>query len=212
MEKADVDMEQEFKFINIFIGSNDVCAGCAPLINATFLSPDDFEKTMRTTLRTIKAKIPRTVVNLMMQFNISQVWEVTRNDPWCATVRTSGMVYECACAFIPGETGQIWRQKMDTLVQNYNRRLELIAKDYSEDKDPSFKVILDPLFSEVQIRDWPLEYLSDIDCFHPAASSHALIAKSAWANLFRPYKLKSRSMKPTDKIQVFCPHDDSRIQ
>lgn len=72
---------------------------------------------------------------------------------------------------------------MDSLIQKYNQRIEKVVLEYQKkfSNDPSFAVIADPLFSNLSIRDgWPLESLSSIDCFHPAASSHEIMAVGVW--------------------------------
>ncbi|KAI8852901.1 hypothetical protein BC829DRAFT_384057 [Chytridium lagenaria] len=208
----EIDFENDFKILNIFIGSNDVCAGCSTIANRTFLSPDVYEAEMRYLLEDIRRRVPRVIVNILMQFNVSQVWDITNKDPWCNLVRSSARVH-----FLPGEAGAIMRNRMDLLVQEYNKRLELIRIDYSprnsifppRTPDPSFAVLVDPLFSGVQIRGWNLSYLSDIDCFHPSTQSHEIMAGGVWNNLFLPYEKKSRDLLP--HTQLVCPDQFSRI-
>ncbi|KAJ3216858.1 hypothetical protein HDU67_008860 [Dinochytrium kinnereticum] len=245
----EVDFENDFKLLHIFIGNNDVCAGCSSIANRTFLSPDNYEYSIRTVLDDIKRRIPKVIVNVLMQFNVSKVWDLTNKDPWCNMVRSSGLVYECSCAFLPGDGGNIMRSRMDSLVQEYNKRLEKIRLDYNASPhsiksshylnslneenafgylrtpDPSFAVMVDPLFSGVQLENWNISFLSDIDCFHPSSISHRLMGIGVWNNLFLPYKHKSRSLLPSstttspidasladDKQLVRCPDEASRIK
>ncbi|KAJ3328933.1 hypothetical protein HDU76_009010, partial [Blyttiomyces sp. JEL0837] len=149
---------------------------------------------------------------LMMQFNVSQVWDLTHKSPWCSGLRASGLVYECTCAFLPGPAGEAMRKSMDTLTTEYNERLIQIQSDFVNENDPNFAVILDPLFQGVQVRDWPLSALSNCDCFHPHEKSHQVMAVGVWNNLFRPSSKKARTIDPNDKVEVFCPTESSRIQ
>lgn len=52
-------------FLNIQIGSNDLCMGCeAVSAGVGFLSPDVYEAILRDTIDAIRAEIPRVIVNL----------------------------------------------------------------------------------------------------------------------------------------------------
>ncbi|KAJ3053210.1 hypothetical protein HK102_011739, partial [Quaeritorhiza haematococci] len=44
-------------------------------------------------------------------------------------------------------------------------------------RDDSFAVIVDPLLSGVEIKKWPIGFLSDVDCFHPSRVAHETIAR-----------------------------------
>ncbi|KAJ3196900.1 hypothetical protein HK101_007265 [Irineochytrium annulatum] len=208
----DIDFEKDFKLLSVFIGSNDLCSGCSIIANKTFLSPDAYEATMRDLFDSIREAIPRVVVNVQMVFNVSQVYDLTYDSLWCETVRLSGLAYECTCAFLPGEAGDIMRSRMDSLAVAYNERLLRIAEDYKRTYDKNFLLIVDPLFSGVRVSEWPLDSLSDIDCFHPAVSSHEVMAIGAWNNLYMPFERKARTISPSSKHLVFCPTESSRIQ
>ncbi|KAI9340139.1 hypothetical protein DFJ73DRAFT_845372 [Zopfochytrium polystomum] len=212
----DIDFHKDFKLISLFIGSNDLCAGCSKELNHTFLSPDAFEAQIRYVLNALRRNIPRTVVNIQMELMVSQTWDLTNDEPWCATLRASGLAFECTCAFLPGEIGVATRKRMDAVVVEYNRRLIKIASDFqSGEQDPSFMVILDPLFSNVTISEWGMEHVSDVDCFHPSLLTHALMAIGVWSNLFVPFKLKASKLTrpdPSNPPTLFCPTEASRLQ
>ncbi|KAI9203298.1 GDSL-like Lipase/Acylhydrolase-domain-containing protein [Polychytrium aggregatum] len=211
-QNSQVDMKNDFKLLNIFIGNNDACSGCDPISGSLWLSPDVFESAIRDILSQIQANIPRTVVNIVQQFNISQVWDLTHNDSYCSTIRSEGLTFECTCAFLPGELGTLTRQRMDDLIQEYNGRLYAIWKDYqAQTPDPSFAVVLDPSFTQITIGAWPIQMLSDVDCFHPSVRAHELMAVSMWNNLFRPFSNKTTQANPYNPGAIFCPSDDSRI-
>ncbi|KAI8929574.1 hypothetical protein BC831DRAFT_274909 [Entophlyctis helioformis] len=114
-----IDFEHDFKLLTLFIGSNDVCLGCIRGGIDGMLSPEAFELHMRQVLDTLRSRVPRLVVNILMQFNVSQVWDATHKDTRCTLLRTSGLVFECICAFQPGPPGTIMRSLMDERVQQY---------------------------------------------------------------------------------------------
>lgn len=176
-----VNFQQDFKLLNFFIGGNDVCLGCLPILEDLVLSPDQFENTIRDVLSYVEENIPRVVVNLHSIFNVSQVYDLSHADPHCATLRKIGLKVECACALLfDGEVGVSNRLEMDDLVAGYNEKLSLIAADYSEKKSDSFMVSLNPIFRDVALRQWSIKELSKVDCFHPSQSAHELMAIGSW--------------------------------
>ncbi|KAI8914876.1 hypothetical protein DFJ77DRAFT_431143 [Powellomyces hirtus] len=209
---SDINWASDFKLLTIFIGNNDACLGCAPGSGSTYLSPAAYEATMRSLLERIQTAIPRVVVNIMMGFNVSQVYDLTVEDPYCQGLRRAGTVFECVCAFLPGPMGEANRQRMDVLTQQYNARLQSLARFYNTHPRPdSFAVIVDPLLSNVRVKEWNLKFLSNSDCFHPAAEAHALMAKGVWWNLFRPPTRKRTKLVPDEGIPVWCPGRADRI-
>ncbi|KAI9199456.1 SGNH hydrolase-type esterase domain-containing protein [Polychytrium aggregatum] len=209
----DIDMDHDFKLLNIFIGSNDACFGCDLASETTWLSPAVYEEHMRALLGKIRRKIPRTIVNIVQQFNISQVWDLTHGNDYCNQLRDEGRTFECKCAFLPLELGQVTRKRMDSLVQSYNRRLLTIWEDYqAEVPDEGFALVLDPGFTQIRLREWPIEMLSNVDCFHPSVAAHELMAATVWNNLYRNFASKQRHADPSVPMPIFCPENESRIQ
>ncbi|KAI8996700.1 hypothetical protein BC832DRAFT_535370 [Gaertneriomyces semiglobifer] len=174
-----IDFQNDFKLLTLFIGSNDACLGCGVLSHYMYLSPDAYELQMRGLLLRIKASIPNVVVNILTQFNVSQVYDLTHNDPYCEMARNTGLVFECTCAFLPEPVGAITRRRMDELVQAYNERLFAIAADFGK-LDKNFAVIVDPLLTDVAIKDWSIGLVSNIDCFHPDVKVHEIMASGIW--------------------------------
>ncbi|KAJ3161359.1 hypothetical protein HDU86_007141 [Geranomyces michiganensis] len=219
---SQIDFENDFKLLTIFIGNNDACLGCLPVSAVTWLSPQAYELALRAILDRIRASIPRVVVNIMQGFNVSQVWDVTRRDGYCETLRNGGAVFECACAFLPGPAGAQTRAQMDSLIQAYNARIPLIAASYNTNKDnnannndmqqhDSFAVIVDPLLRDARIQR---KHLSNADCFHPTKSVHRVLARGVWENLFRRAGEK-RGVEDVERDGeedgVWCPGEGDRI-
>ncbi|KAJ3008508.1 hypothetical protein HKX48_008494 [Thoreauomyces humboldtii] len=177
-----IDWQHDYKLLNIFIGSNDACLGCTPASGHTYLSPDAYE---------------------------GAVHDVTRGDDYCDGIRKGGGAFECLCAFLPGTAGPRTRSKMDELTQAYNSRLLSIAA--SLPASPDFAVVVDPLLSEVALRDWDLRYLSDVDCFHPAVEAHEVMALGVFQNLFKQASEKARTILPGKTPPLLCPTEDDRI-
>lgn len=177
-----VDYQNDYKLLSIFIGSNDNCLSC--LFGKSWLSSKRFAKKIRRVLSFIKSNFPKTVVVISQQFKVSPVYEKTKNIPYCKKLRDRGLIVECPCGFNPLASGNYTRHIMDALIDEYNLKLVEIVQSYNDPKDTNFKVILNPYFRELDILNNPVEFISEIDCFHPGLKAHEVLAIGTWNNLF----------------------------
>ncbi|KAI8908993.1 hypothetical protein EDD86DRAFT_191129 [Gorgonomyces haynaldii] len=205
-----VDWNNDYKLIHLLIGANDLCLGCDPILGNTVLSADGFENEIRKVVYKIKSRIPKVILNVKNIFNVSQVWDLTKDEPYCKTLRALGLQLECACAFQDNALGKLNRQKMDNLAQAYNQRLEKLRAEYLNDKQQDFLFVLDPLVKNAAVREFPTNYISNVDCFHPGLKAHELLAVGTWNNLFKPYNQKASTV-PIDTA-LACPVAEDRIR
>jgi small subunit ribosomal protein S29e len=63
--KDQVNFEEDWKLLTLFIGANNICEICK---NDTLDQPDYFEKHLREVLGLIEQKIPKVFVNVMTIF------------------------------------------------------------------------------------------------------------------------------------------------
>ncbi|CAG8550561.1 11468_t:CDS:2, partial [Ambispora gerdemannii] len=178
IEELQVD-KSSFKFLNLFIGSNDICNGC----KIDRVSPRVFEAFIRDTLDSIESKIPNTIVNILGVFNVSQVYKFAHGQQYCRWFKFLPQIqFGCACAFLPGEIGKYYRKKMDEITLQYNKVIKRIVADYaSRPPNHSFGLSYHPF--ELNLLSFPIESVTDVDCFHPSVSMHQYIAKVLWNNL-----------------------------
>ncbi|KAG8823498.1 hypothetical protein FRC17_009307 [Serendipita sp. 399] len=123
-----------YKYLNIQIGSNDICSMCfQSVIQAGPASPDDFENSIRETLEAVRKGIPNTVVNILGVFKVSDVYTMTLNQPYCSQILPVPHVnIECPCMLLGGAIGNATRAAMDSLQSQYNERLVKIVKEYQQ--------------------------------------------------------------------------------
>lgn len=165
---------------------------------------------MRDVIETLRQAVPKLIINLHQQFTVSQIWNATKDVPHCQKIRKLGLTVECLCAFNESSSAGETRKIMDDVVREYNKRLEIIAEDYASRPSDSFLLILDPLLKNGNFSDWPISYISDVDCFHPHVSAHEVIAIGAWNNLFLPKSLKKTAFERIEKVT--CPKETDRIR
>ncbi|TPX32547.1 hypothetical protein SmJEL517_g04399 [Synchytrium microbalum] len=205
LRRDDIDFVHDYKLINILIGANDLCSGCSAFNNHP--TPDEYQEMLTSVLDNIRSNIPRVLVNVILQFNVSQVWDLTHNIPSCQAKRAGGLVFECTCAFLGKDNS---RRQMDDLAYEYRQRARNVVASYTRD-DPSFGVILDPGFEGIELKSWPLDMLSTADCFHPSGLAHSTMARSVWNNLFRKQEEKSTNIDVANLPAIYCPTADDII-
>ncbi|QRV92999.1 GDSL-like lipase/acylhydrolase family protein [Ceratobasidium sp. AG-Ba] len=173
-----------FKYLSFQIGSNDLCQLC--LAADALLGPgtqSDFEGNIRETLEYVRTNIPNTLVNLVGVFQVSHIYNLTLNQPYCEQLIPNVTHYnlECTCALFGGATGEFTRSRMDKLQGQYNTALQKIVADYKAKNYKDFAVIWQP--PVVPLDRYPVESLSSLDCFHPSTATHQRIAAGIWNRL-----------------------------
>ncbi|KNC96197.1 uncharacterized protein SPPG_08351 [Spizellomyces punctatus DAOM BR117] len=203
-----VDIQNDWKFLNILIGANDMCQACPGS-----LTGDKYEQSMRAIIEKLRANFPRLIVHIQTIFKVSQVWDITKDIPYCKTIRAFGLSMVCPCGFLGGDTfiGVGGRQMMDNAADTWNARLMKIAADY-KGKYNDFAVVVDPATGGTPVKSFGQDFISNIDCFHPSVNAHQFIAKSVWNNLFLPSNKKATTYDTKRETSIYCPTEADRIQ
>lgn len=188
------------------MGSNDLCGSCSDVFTKN-ASADNFDALLRSTLINIELLIPRVVVNIVMLFNISKIYDLTNTSPYCRLLRSIGTVFECYCAWVSDKT----REQMDKRTMEYNQQLMQIVKEYKVTKKQGFAVRMDRVLENVDLSNWPISYISRADCFHPAASVHGILSRYIWNNLFLS-DANNVQFDPLVVPEYFVPNQDSKIK
>ncbi|KAJ3183707.1 hypothetical protein HDU85_002136 [Gaertneriomyces sp. JEL0708] len=209
--KADrnINIQNDWKFLQILIGANDMCGVCKD----GKLTGDVYERQLRAVLEKIRTNLPRTVVNVMSIFKVSQVWDLTKNEFDCKVKRAIGLKYLCECAFPDGDTasGVAKRKVMDDYANEWNARLFKLVDEYRGKYD-DFAVVADPAGANTPLTQYKEDFVSNLDCFHPATSAHQFMAKNLWNNLFLSSANKQQKWGTNMKPQIYCPTEADRIQ
>ncbi|KAI8969709.1 hypothetical protein BDB01DRAFT_816414 [Pilobolus umbonatus] len=201
-----INYNNDWKMINIQIGSNDQCASCIDEF-IPVLRPALYGQHMEAVVERIRQKIPKVLVNLIGTFNVSEVYSVTTGQEYCNAFDPSDFhinTVECPCAL-----SKSFRTKMDENSMGYNRELERIFKKFKALQTDSFGVMLSP--ANIDISSFPVQGLSSVDCFHPSVSGHEFVAKSLWNTLFKPFAQKNVEIKWNSNLQVYCPTSADRF-
>ncbi|KAJ3012802.1 hypothetical protein HKX48_006082 [Thoreauomyces humboldtii] len=200
--------DQEWKFLTLLIGANDLCLSCTRLLSA-----ETYEARIRAVIERMRTTFPRLIVHISTIFKVSELYAFNQKIAYCRDLRMFGGSVECPCAFLGGNTrlGGSWRQAMDAAADAWNTRAMAIAASYVGLYD-DFAVIADPGTGGVSISEFQSDFISDIDCFHPTRKAHAFLARGSWNNLFHTQATKNTALRPEDAMDVYCPVDTDRIQ
>eukprot|EP00128_Syssomonas_multiformis_P010691 Colp12_sorted_trinity150504_noHs@4799 len=201
-----VNFEEDWKLMTIFIGANDVCA-CEG-IEKLYASADRWEAYVRGAVEKVRVSMPRVFVNLVELFNISGVYDISQKRDYCRNFHAMSF-FECKCGFAPSsEGGDAYRRAIADMSQEYNARLRKIANDY-KGQYRDFGVVAQPAFRDAELPALPVEFLSNIDCFHPSPLGHAQMAMHLWNNMVSPHGAKSTKFNVMDSF--VCPTEETRI-
>ncbi|KAL1928427.1 hypothetical protein VTP01DRAFT_2783 [Rhizomucor pusillus] len=205
-----IDFENDWKMIVLNIGNNDQCATCSLWKND--VTPEKYKQYVEAAISRIKAEIPRTVVQILGAFKVSQVYQLTRGQSYCHPLLNIDDALlnhiECSCFLGPDKN----RKLMDSMVEQYNQGLQAIYKKFKSQHTSNFaptmfihNLILMHHYSVTHDID------SNIDCFHPNFKGHSWIAKTVWNLIHGPPKLQSGPIKYSPGQEVYCPTEQDRI-
>jgi len=94
----------------------------------------------------------------------------------------------------------------------YNAVTFSVAAEFEKLMDPEFTVVAQPGLDGIPFADWAPDYLSPLDCFHPALCAHQGFALALWNNLNTPPATKSHTLDVKHLPPYACPTADSYLQ
>ncbi|CAG8569123.1 1584_t:CDS:10 [Diversispora eburnea] len=148
-----------------FKRSNDICLICSHSI--PWITEKKFERYLMNAIEKIRLNIPNVIINIMDEFNVSQIYDLTKGQTkYCTKL---------------GPIGVHNRQEMDKLGRKYNEAIKRIVHYYSEQPSNTFAVINHHF--EYNLTSFPIDSLSCVDCFHPSTKLHQFVAKTLWNSL-----------------------------
>jgi len=200
-----VNMTNDWKIVNLIIGANDVCPYCflGPFRPTIEQAADNYEMYLSQVVQQAYEKIPRLFFNILPMFNISQVYNLSLNYPFCNYFHDV-VPFECSCAF---DTSQANRNYLDEILQAYNRRIYKLVQKWKVKKLPEFAVQHQLFTADLKIPN--ITYLSTLDCFHPSLLAHQKLAIAGWNSLLTPFAKKKRTFNPDDPL--LCPTPSTLI-
>jgi len=192
MNAHGVDVQNSWKLITIFIGTNDCSAFCRdsdPLHN-----PANYSQNIQRALTILQQNLPRTIVNLVSMQNW-ELWEKAGALGGCSQKaskfsRADNCYHDTVSAYQQAAmdiqaNGSFDRSDFTVIVQPF----------WVDTCDPALRTngTTDPTF-------WSL------DCFHYSNKGNAIIAKMLWNNMMEPVGQKQTNFNLSDPSWLLkCP-------
>jgi len=203
--KNEIDFENDWKLLTIFIGANNLCGACRDDPRS---QPAYFEAHLRAVLAQVEAQIPRVFVNLVTIFNISGVWYAGQTSEYCRILWHNLTTHECYC-LTTGVAAD--RDAMDIGGTAFNNISLSLAAEFAGHQNPNFTVVVQPGLSGIDVGEFGEVYLSHLDCFHPSIFANQAFAFQIWNNMFTPIgqKMNAPNLK---NISLVCPTESTYLQ
>ncbi|EFA79186.1 phospholipase [Heterostelium album PN500] len=192
-----IDLQNDWKIINYFIGANDLCDACDQ--NRTVVTPAYWEKNYYETLVSMKRKFPRSIVNVFLLPDVAEMGYVGIGET-CRKLRD--IIGFCSCS--SSDSG---RQLMSQRRLQYNQiMIDAAAKANQILGCETFAVVVQPVLSESKIER---EYMSDLDCFHLNENGSKFVAIGAWNNMIS--KVGEKANSTNRNVIPLCPTENTYL-
>lgn len=199
-EAKDVDYNNDWKLITLFIGGNDLCRYCK---DKTKHAPDAYVADIKAGLDLLYKEVPRAFVNLVSVLNVPQV-KFLNEGLICKALHKWG----CACAAYPASEDA--EKELVEYTKAYQQKVQDLVDSGIYDVREDFTVVLQPFMRDMLIprtmKDQAdLSYFAP-DCFHMSTKGHAAAAIGLWNNIVQPIGRKSTTWVLGE--QLVCPTND----
>jgi len=194
---AEVDFQNDWKLVNIFIGGNDICAYCHDPNN---WSGAHFGERIAEAVQILYDQVPRVIVSVTSMLHLEMVRQIDQGELFCQGLH----LFECKCESDKNFTNA----EIDAACTSY-QVAELSLQTSGKFEKEDFTLVIQPFFNE--IRNPPMQNghvmlsLFCPDCFHFAQLGHAHVATWLWKNIMEPVGSKTIMADLSTPPPLACP-------
>jgi len=189
-----INVTSDWKLLTLWIGSNNLCQYCNDAKNN---DATNYVNSVTEALDYLFANVPRVFVSIVSQLDVTQLYSFK-----AGACLLHG--YECSCA---GSSDSKKRALVTSGTLAYQQAAYGIANYYAAKNSTQFAVVVQPFLVNTIIPD--RSYLSQADCFHPAAKAHEAFSISLWNNLITPAAQKRTKWDPNEV--ALCADKDTLV-
>uniref|UniRef100_A0A1I8JHV6 Triacylglycerol lipase n=1 Tax=Macrostomum lignano TaxID=282301 RepID=A0A1I8JHV6_9PLAT len=201
-----VNFNNDWKLITLFIGGNDVCNYCKDKAREIYIlwrefSADNYIKHIREALDYLHANVPKAFVNVAELLDVSLVKELKDGSSICNVLQGSLL---CRCGAFPENEAE--EREVQAIIGEYQSRLRQLVDSGRYDTREDFTVVNQPFFKNSKPPKINGKYDQSYfapDCFHFSRKGHDESAKALWNNMIEPVGQKSTSWTPGGPFK--CP-------
>ncbi|XP_071102024.1 phospholipase B1, membrane-associated-like [Haliotis cracherodii] len=198
-DDPNIDFQNDWKLITIFIGGNDLCQFCSDEPDHT---PELYASRIEQALQILYDNVPRALVQVVNIFDIGPLTEL--GGFICSTVHR----FDCDCL-----RTQDGRDKASQLTIEYQLETERVVSSSKFHNHEDFTVVLQPFLENAEPprkSDGSLDTAFFApDCFHFSRMGHQMVAKNLWNTMFQPVGLKDRDWDM--HAPIYCPGENEFI-
>nr|XP_020839433.1 phospholipase B1, membrane-associated [Phascolarctos cinereus] len=199
----EINLEQDWKLITIFVGSNDLCHYCE---NPEAHSVKNYVESLQQALDIFYKELPRTFINVVQIMELVGLRQIKGEK---CEVTTE---FVCPCFGYSLDDSEL--QEMQNINRQFQSGSSMIAysQRYMERED--FAVVVQPFFQNTMVpfddKGKPDLSFFSVDCFHFSERGHAEMAIALWNNMLEPVGQKQNYNNFTySRTKVRCPTSDN---
>ncbi|XP_044515532.1 phospholipase B1, membrane-associated [Gracilinanus agilis] len=201
---SEISLDQDWKLITIFVGSNDLCQYCE---NPEAHSVKNYVQSLQQALDIFYKELPRVFINVVEIMELVGLRQIQGEK--CAVTTQSS----CPC-FGRSLDNSPELQEMKNINRHFQSGSSLITYSHQYMEREDFAVVVQPFFQNtvVPLDDKGKPDLSffSVDCFHFSERGHAEMAIALWNNMLEPVGQKQTYNNFTySRTKVKCPTSDN---
>ena len=201
-ESDNINFENDWKLVTIYIGSNDLCLSICQ--NDPRSEPEAFLQSITDTLDYLRDNLPRTFVNLVQLLENGDVMRAAVSDPTVGQICTSFYTFVCPC----GPFGLSPSEEFDSITQQYQDNLQSLIDSGRYDQSNSYTVVLQPFLTNIEFfgdSGVGVEILA-VDCSHLSPTGNRAAAIGLWNNMLQRVGEKSSTLRAP--VELSCPTNE----
>ncbi|KAI8065684.1 hypothetical protein BC940DRAFT_303329 [Gongronella butleri] len=196
--------DNDWKVINIFMGSNDIGVSCLPNYRV-----DNFDKNIRAGLHLIKKEIPKVLVNLIALFHTEKI--ISKEQPnyrkkFEHEPSLDPRKFECLCIREP----LFGKLTLGSHVDQFNRALKNIAEDYSSNDAGTFATVFRNI--NLDVDTLPSTALSNLDEYHPNVLAYKYFSTALWNLMLDPHQDPNAPLTYQADLPLYCVSPNDRFK
>ncbi|XP_012507870.1 PREDICTED: phospholipase B1, membrane-associated [Propithecus coquereli] len=200
----EINLEEDWKLVTLFIGINDLCHYCE---NLEAQSAQEYAQHIQQALDILYEELPRTFVNVVEVMELASLYQAQGRT--CATLAGQS---NCSC--LRYAQNSLEMQELKTVNWNFQSAISRFSYWHQYGQREDFAVVVQPFFQNTLA---PLNERSDPDftffsedCFHFSEHAHAEMAIALWNNMLEPVGQKTTFNNFThSRAKLKCPSPDS---
>ncbi|XP_040352326.1 phospholipase B1, membrane-associated isoform X5 [Herpailurus yagouaroundi] len=202
----EIDLENDWKLITLFIGSNDMCHYCE---NQEAHSAGEYIRHIQQALDIFYEELPRAFINVVEVMELAGLHQGQGGKCDLPLAAQSN----CTC-LTRSQENSLEMQELKKMNWNFQSGISRLSYWHQYLQREDFAVVVQPFFQNTLVPlnskgGADLTFFSE-DCFHFSERGHAEMAIALWNNMLEPVGHKTTSNNFThSRTKLKCPSPES---